>query len=511
MSAKTTKLWPFYVPPLLMGGYLLVKCLYVMLSRVSYPYELEWIESAMLQVTMRVVDGLPIYAPPSMEYVPPLYAPLYFYVSALAIKIVGVGLPALRGVSLLASLCTAGLVVCSIWQLTRSRLAVLLGICCWAALYALSGTYYDLARVDSLWACFLTGTVTGLICFFIQKKNIFLVQFLLCLLLSVFTKQTTLFLLPFFFLALWCMAGFRTVLVSGLVLIALIGSALLVMQWQSGGLFYFYVMEIARSHGFNQGIPANFLLGDMLFGLPVYLLLCAVFIVCYSKSLRVICAWLLLFSGYFLMSMLSRWYTGGWFNVLIPFHQLIVIMAVVGFWWLLQRLQGVQNKGIRYFLLCLCSVLLVLNIARGWVTPSYSLPTMADRACGDALVSAIAASPAEKVCVFRHPYLARLAGKQDCAHEALAVDLLNGGNAQMASELRAETQRKLADGFYPLLLVDSDGQFAGYGVPWKKLAYTATDIDMCAADVFFPKVSGQRPRHWLIYNGAEMVDKRAGR
>ena len=50
-----------------------------------------------------------------------------------------------------------------------------------------------------------------------------------------------------------------------------------------------------------------------------------IFIVFYNKSWRVICAWLLLFAGYFLMSMLSRWYTGGWFNVLIPFHQLICL------------------------------------------------------------------------------------------------------------------------------------------------------------------------------------------
>ena len=52
-------------------------------------------------------------------------------------------------------------------------------------------------------------------------------------------------------------------------------------------------------------------------------------------------------------------------------------------------------------------------------------------------------------------------------------------------------------------------------MPWKDLAYTATDIEAdigaCSADVFFPKAAGQRPRHWLIYNGEAMEDKRAGR
>ena len=75
---KTSRIWLFYIPPLAVGLYLLVLCLFVMFSRLTYPYELEWMEGAMFQVVMRVVDGLPIYTTPSMEYVPPLYAPLYF-------------------------------------------------------------------------------------------------------------------------------------------------------------------------------------------------------------------------------------------------------------------------------------------------------------------------------------------------------------------------------------------------------------------------------------------------
>ncbi|MEZ5539565.1 MAG: hypothetical protein R3E63_06365 [Pseudomonadales bacterium] len=508
VNTKTSKAWLFYVPPLAIGLYLLALCLFVMFSRLTYPYELEWMEGAMFQVVMRVVDGLPIYTTPSMDYVPPLYAPLYFYVAALATKVMGEGLPALRLVSLLASLGTVTCVGYAVWLLTRSRLSVLLSVCCWAALYALVGSYYDAARLDSLWAFWLTGASTCLITFSQQQKKIFLYLMVLLLLLAVFTKQTTLSMLPFFFLALWLFSDFRTAFLAGLTLSILIGAALCLLQWQTKGLFYFYTMEMARAHKFIQGVPMNFLHGDMLTGVPIYLGLCASFILMGKKTARQRCAWLSLFSGFFLMSLLSRWYSGGWINVLLAFHQLIVVISVAGFWLVVKSLSGVQSPWVRNTFLGLMSVLLTLNMARAWIHPNYFLPTEADRACGDSVVAVLKQAPGDRVCVSKHTYLAFLADKKSCAHEAWGIDVMNGSSHQFAEQLQQDVKQQLLSGHYSLLLLDNDRQFKDYDVHWNQLPYTATDVD-CPTSAFFPKLLGPRPMHWLRYNGKSMDDQRS--
>jgi hypothetical protein len=358
-----------------------------------------------------------------------------------------------------------------------------------------------------LWAFFVTAAITALIFFTVQKKNIWLGVCTVFLVLAVFTKQTSLMLLPFFMLAIWCWAGFcRAAWVSLFLLaaIAVIGSF---FQWQSQGLFFFYTVEMARTHGFNNGLPWNFLHGDLMWGVPIYLLLSVAFVLL-QVNRRDKLAWSALLLGFFLVSLFARWYTGGWFNVLIPFHQLLVIMAICGLYVLLQFFQQLKNFPLRVVCQGLVVFLLTVNIARGDFEPGNMLPTKDDRACGDTLVKRIAAVDTN-VCILRHDYLAILAGKKvPCAHEAFVVDLLNGSDKSLAESLLKDIRSELLAGRYAVLLADSDGQFNGYGVKWHELPYIATDITDCAIDAFYPKTSGQRPRHWLEYNGRAMDDRR---
>ena len=61
---------------LLVLGFLTL-LLVVGLSRIGYPYELEWMEGGSLQNVQRVVGGESIYVEPSIDFVPFLYTPLY--------------------------------------------------------------------------------------------------------------------------------------------------------------------------------------------------------------------------------------------------------------------------------------------------------------------------------------------------------------------------------------------------------------------------------------------------
>ena len=46
-------------------------------GRVAYPYDLEWMEGGMLHHALRIRLGLGIYVPPSADFIPYLYTPLY--------------------------------------------------------------------------------------------------------------------------------------------------------------------------------------------------------------------------------------------------------------------------------------------------------------------------------------------------------------------------------------------------------------------------------------------------
>ncbi|MEE8467409.1 MAG: hypothetical protein V3T22_03080, partial [Planctomycetota bacterium] len=80
--------------------------LFVALSRVGHPFELEWQEGGMLAHVERLVAGLPLYAEPSLEFAAFPYPPLFHWVAAASTGVVGTGFGALRLVSILATVYT---------------------------------------------------------------------------------------------------------------------------------------------------------------------------------------------------------------------------------------------------------------------------------------------------------------------------------------------------------------------------------------------------------------------
>src|SRR5262245_34390996 len=62
---------------------------WVVARRIAYPYDLEWMESGMLCHALRLYEGQPIYAAPSVDFIPHLYTPLYPAVVALLARVTG--------------------------------------------------------------------------------------------------------------------------------------------------------------------------------------------------------------------------------------------------------------------------------------------------------------------------------------------------------------------------------------------------------------------------------------
>src|SRR5690349_366009 len=89
-------------------------CFIAVLSRLFYPYELEWMTGSILDHVERVRAGLPIYAQPSPDWVPFMYPPLYYWICALVTKV----LPGFLGCRLV-SLAWTGVQAYCVWRLAR--------------------------------------------------------------------------------------------------------------------------------------------------------------------------------------------------------------------------------------------------------------------------------------------------------------------------------------------------------------------------------------------------------
>src|SRR5579859_2021760 len=65
--------------------------LFVAAARLTYPFELEWIEGGLVDEVRAVLAGAPLYAAPNIHQVAFIYPPLYLYASAALSAVAGRG------------------------------------------------------------------------------------------------------------------------------------------------------------------------------------------------------------------------------------------------------------------------------------------------------------------------------------------------------------------------------------------------------------------------------------
>ena len=91
-------------------GYALV-FLVVATMRLMYPFELEWIEGAYVDQALRIAQGHFPYSPPNIFLIPISKTPIFFYLSAGLMKVLGTGFLAPRLISILSTIGTCGLLL----------------------------------------------------------------------------------------------------------------------------------------------------------------------------------------------------------------------------------------------------------------------------------------------------------------------------------------------------------------------------------------------------------------
>ncbi|HEY7955349.1 MAG TPA: hypothetical protein VII38_08650 [Polyangia bacterium] len=417
--------------------------------RLAWPFDLEWMEGGMLCHALRLLHHQPIYAAPSVDFVPYLYTPLYPALLAALAHLVPLGYLLGRAVSVLAF--AAALVLGYVFARREggSRATAWCAMALPAAAYVPTGAWYDLARPDSL---FLGLTTFALFIGWWKRRSFPSVILAAALLVAAFlTKQTAAPFMIALGLALLISAP-RSAIVYGLSLAALGLPSLWWLNHSTGGWFWTYVFKLHQHHDFYAGraflgspVRLALLLGPSLLLVPWALarrrspgLIYASFIG--ATGMLVAC-----------VGFGTQW---AFTNAFIPgvFFAAIAIGTAAGRLVtsdppsrLAARTEVTPPKRPPVvFVLLAISIALApggLLHAASHVTPrawaidadaptGYDLrpylPDRADREKGEALIARVRATPGEVLIPF-HPFYGYLAGKRIFLHRMGVLDVERAG------------------------------------------------------------------------------------
>ena len=465
------------------------------LARISYPYDLEWMEGGTLEHVARVLAGQPLYGPPSLEFTPYIYGPLYYHLAAPVAKLFGLRLLSLRMVSFGPRWAVFALIAALVHGRTRSRLGALVAAGLFAALFKRSGAFFDLARVDSLALFFTLLAVWVLLA---SKRHDVAAGVLLAA--AFFTKQSALLIAaPVVVARSWSLRGPQRLHgIAAFVALAVGGSLLLHLRTQGWSTYYLFALP--ASHPWVSGAWVGYW-RDLFMVVPVAMLALA-FVMAGARgagAARPIELAAVL--GALAESWSSRLHGGGYDNVLMPVYACLAWQTGLVLGGLVQPAPGdVPSPAKPRALLALAPWACLVQLALLWSPPWRQVPTAADRAAGAALVAKLAAVPGP-VLIPHHPHLARLAGKATHAHEMALADVMRGGDRRAIDALAADVRRRLAAREFAAVVVDQDWWRADLGASYvhsqtlwaaePAIFWPRTGWLVRPRDIYEPRVTGR--------------------
>ena len=389
---------------------------YVSLSRLFFPYDLEWMEGGMLTHSLRILEGKPIFAEPSVDFIAYIYQPLYAYVVAGLGILFGLTPGIARALSLTAAVLTGLLIARIVYLETGDRILAWTALGLAASLYPITGYWYDLVRVDSL---FLLLIVSGLFiaAYRVGGRSAWLWSSIL-LVGAYFTKQVAVLFSPIAFL-LFLKHRRVEALSFALIQVFLINIVTYLANVRSDGWYTYYVHVLVGGEPYDRH---RILIGiwiEMFRHYPIILGLTFWAVIGLLKRLSrngVLGAltsdpWLPA-SMCGLVSAIVTWCRpGGFDNNFLPFYLLAIVPA-------LRRVHELETQsGFSYPNAPRIGVL--LQLALTLYDPRPKIPAPIQWEAGDALIRFIANEPGP-VLIPDHPFYAHMAGK-DPSYQSMAL------------------------------------------------------------------------------------------
>lgn len=388
----------------------------VMALRARYPFELEWIEGGTVISLQRILAGHFLYGRPSLEFVPLLYNPVYYYLSAGLSALIGIGFLAPRLVAILATVGSWVILFALVRRETGSVWGALAAAGFYAATFEMTGMWMDLARVDSLLVFFLLSAI------YWARRVPGARGALGCaalLALAYFTKQSA---LTFFvaFGGYYLLAGRRAWPVFFAASFVFVFGTIGLLEAVSGGWYTFYTWDVVRNTVLDAISIRYFWYGDILGNVPFAFFGGLAILALLGNPFRRSDEgarsrfYLAVTVGAFASSWWGRAMAGGLANTLMP------VAACLGL--LLGLLVGLPKP--ERFRWVVQPVVLLIVIAQFWrlyYDPRQVLPTARAERAGQDLLTVIRSYPGE-VFIPAHSYYTSMAGKPTYAQWAAVVD-----------------------------------------------------------------------------------------
>jgi 4-amino-4-deoxy-L-arabinose transferase-like glycosyltransferase len=403
--------------------------------RVTFAYPMWVMETPAMQAIRRIVNGQPLYAQPSLDYVAPIYAPLFFYLSALVSKVVGVNLLAPRLVSLLASFGCAALVGYLVWSETRGALISLVAAGLFISTTSLSSNSMDLARVDPLCLFWLLAAIVTARAAQRQPGHAVWLNLESGALtgLAALTKQTAVVMAIPLLLVMLFDRRWRSAAAYVVGVLAVVGVGALLLYTQSGDWVEFFLLRLPRQHSLTLDQLGVFWTQKLLPGASILLVLAPVFFIARGLrgEYRLVRFWLLVSLGMLALgwgATLNKWSDD---NVLLPAFAVLVIVGTCGFDAAL-HLIGTATREARAFRVYAWALLAVEFVIIGY-NPRQTAPLRSDVWAVDRFVATVADLHGN-VYAPDFPELAFQAGKGDSAFGISTLELAGGFGGQPLPE-----------------------------------------------------------------------------
>ena len=408
---------------LLVAGIFSFSFFYIAFSTLGYPYNLEWMEGHTVDIIQRIRDGKSLYVEPTLEYTPYIYTPFYFYVSAFFSYFSGVDFAPARLVSILSTLGNAAILFLWMRKEGAGKVTAFFTAGLFLATYKLSGRWFDVARLDSL---YLLLMVSGLyIYYFHQSLRSAIISGVLFA-LAFYTKQSAILVLfPAFVVAVFLAP--RRALITACVAGTLSVLAYALFEYSSHGWFSFFIYDVPAGHSNDWNALAKFWIRDMReCRILLILSFFALFMFC-ERDKKSFYWYLALLIGFIGSSYASRIHSFGHINVLMPTHYILVLLS--GF--ALQKASEIRHD-LKFAIPCL------LALQMYWMQYSFDdyIPSKEAKINGEKLIAEIAAIPGD-ILFSELQYIQSKAGKKIYTVGMAGFDL-------MRSELKDKNYIKKA-------------------------------------------------------------------
>lgn len=380
----------------------ITQLVYLMLSRIQYPYELEWMEGATVDTFARVLRGGVLYTAPNIDYIPPIYGPAYFYLGALFPLTLGVNLFSARLLSVLATLGILAVLYHWVRREKGSAAAGLVACGLFAISFEALGGWFDLARVDSL---YLLLVLLGAYSLRFASTWRGLIVSAVCLSLATFVKINAVFVL--IFLIPFVLLTFRKRAVWWLGALALIGGGVTALfTLISGEWFLYFVLARSTPDIVPPSDWLTFWTQDLArLWLALILGLGCIAWLARTKQLDRFRFYVYFALGMLLAAWVARVHHGSWVNADFTAYAVVILLAGIG----LSRVVAALRTQPRSWLAAAAALLVAAQFWTLRYDSSAHLPTAADAAAGNAFVDRLAQVQGD-VLLFAHGDYPRMAG-----------------------------------------------------------------------------------------------------